>query len=520
MIMDTMPSADIVVSKLNILSTVFVFAFGLVVLTIIILYIIDVTQTKDAIRRNYPVFGRFRYLFTTLGEFFRQYFFAMDREEMPFNRAERDWVDRAAKGLDNTIAFGSTKNLNPGGTVIFVNCPFPTLDEEAVDMQPLEIGPYCRQPYDAPSFFNISAMSYGALSTPAVRALSNGAKMAGCWMNTGEGGLAPYHLEGGCDIVMQIGTAKYGVRNEQGELCDHKLREVAAHEQVRMFELKMSQGAKPGKGGILPGIKVTAKIAEIRGIPEGQDSISPNRHPEINSVEEMLDMIGHIRDVTGKPVGFKTVIGNFGWLRDMCGEIHRRGIESAPDFITIDSGDGGTGAAPMPLMDNVGLLIKEALPLVSDVLHEYGLRDRIRLISSGKLVTPSEVAWAIATGADFVTSARGFMFSLGCIQAMKCNKNTCPTGITTHDKRLQKGLNPRDKAVKVASYCKNMVHEVQTISHSCGVVRPRLMGRKHIRIVQGNGKSVPMDELYPRPKILPDYRATASPLSSDKEDMK
>lgn len=174
----------------------------------------------------------------------------------------------------------------------------------------------------------------------------------------------------------------------------------------------------------------------------------------------------------------------------------------------------------MPLMDNVGLLIKEALPLVSDVLHEYGLRDRIRLISSGKLVTPSEVAWAIATGADFVTSARGFMFSLGCIQAMKCNKNTCPTGITTHDKRLQKGLNPRDKAVKVASYCKNMVHEVQTISHSCGVVRPRLMGRKHIRIVQGNGKSVPMDELYPRPEILPDYRATASPLSSDKEDMK
>jgi len=316
---------------------------------------------------------------------------------------------------------------------------------------------------------------------------------------------------------MQIGTAKYGVRDEAGNLCDHKLKEVAAHDQVRMFELKMSQGAKPGKGGILPAIKVTSKIAAIRGIPEGQDSISPNRHPEINNPGEMLDMIGHIRDVTGKPTGFKSVIGGVGWIEEMCQEIHKRGIESAPDFITVDSGDGGTGAAPMPLMDNVGLLIKESLPMVSDVLHKYGLRDRIRLISSGKLVTPSEVAWAIATGADFVTSARGFMFSLGCIQALKCNKNTCPTGITTHNKRLQKGLDPEDKAVKVASYCKNMVHEVQTISHSCGVSRPRLMGRKHVRIVQGNGKSVPMDQLYPRPDVLPEYKDAAVSLAPPPE---
>ncbi len=518
LIMDIMPSADTVVSNLNILSTLFVSALGLGVLFIAILFIIDVNQTQDAIRRNYPVFGRFRYIFSTLGEFFRQYFFAMDREEMPFNRAERDWVDRAAKGHDNTIAFGSTKNLTPAGTVIFINCPFPTLDKDAVDMQPLEIGPFCKQPYNAPSFFNISGMSYGALSTPAVRALSKGARVAGCWMNTGEGGLSPHHLEGGCDIVMQIGTAKYGVRDAQGNLCDEKLRQVAAHTQVRMFELKMSQGAKPGKGGILPGIKVTAEIATIRGIPEGEDSISPNRHPEIDSVGDMLDMIGHIRDVTGKPVGFKSVMGSFGWIREMCEEIHIRGIETAPDFITIDSGDGGTGAAPMPLMDNVGLIIKESLPLVSDILHHYGLRDRIRLISSGKLITPSEVAWALATGADFVTSARGFMFSLGCIQALKCNKNTCPTGITTHNARLQKGLNPIDKAVKVASYCSNIIHEVHIISHSCGVVRPRLMGRKHIRIVQENGKSVPMDELYPRPDILPEYMGLAVNPSPDEEN--
>lgn len=508
---------DFVAQGLELLAVLFVVAVGLVVLAVAALFILDVTQTKDAVRKNYPVLGRFRYLFSTLGEFFRQYFFAMDREEMPFNRAEREWIHRAAKGHDNTIAFGSTKNLNPPGTAIFVNCPFPTLDEDAVEMQPVEIGPYCKTPYNAPSFFNISGMSYGALSTPAVRALSNGAKMAGCWMNTGEGGLSPYHLEGGCDIVFQIGTAKYGVRDENGNLSDEKLKDVAAHEQVRMFELKMSQGAKPGKGGILPGVKVTPEIAKIRGIPEGQDSISPNRHPEINGPGEMLDMINHIREVTGKPVGFKAVVGSFGWLEELCREIHKRGVESAPDFITVDSGDGGTGAAPMPLMDNVGLVVKESLPLVSDVLHKYGLRDRIKLIASGKLVTPSEVGWAIAVGADFVTSARGFMFSLGCIQALKCNKNTCPTGITTHNKRLQKGLNPEDKAVKVANFCLNMIHEVQVISHSCGVSRPRLMGRKHVRIVQDNGKSVPMDELYPRPDVLPEYKDIAASLAPPPE---
>jgi len=508
--MDTQ-SIDLVVTVLDLLITVFVFFIGIGILAIFIMFILDVSQKKDAIRHNYPVIGRFRYLFSALGEFFRQYFFAMDREEMPFNRAEREWVYRAAKGKENIVAFGSTKNLTPPGTVIFVNCPFPTLNEEAMAMQSIVIGADCRHPYDAPSLFNISGMSYGALSTPAVRALSQGAKMAGCWMNTGEGGLSPFHLEGGCDIVFQIGTAKYGVRDEQGNLSDDKLREIAAHEQVRMFEIKMSQGAKPGKGGILPAVKVTPQIAKIRGIPLGQDSISPNRHPEINSIGELLDMINHIRDVTGKPVGFKAVIGSFGWIQNMCKEIHKRGLESAPDFFTIDSGDGGTGAAPMPLIDNVGLTIKESLPLVTDIFHEYGLGQRIKIIASGKLITPSEVAWALASGADFVTSARGFMLSLGCIQALKCNKNTCPTGITTHNKRLQKGLNVQDKAAKVANYWKNMVKEVGIISHSCGVRRPRMLKRKHVRIVQANGKSLPMSELYPQPEIMEKY------ASNDKE---
>ena len=258
---------------LGFLSTLFVFVIGLFAAVIVVMFLIDIMQTRDAVRRNFPVLGRFRYLFSTLGEFFRQYFFAMDREEMPFNRAEREWVYKSSSGEDNTVAFGSTRSLSPVGTVIFNNCPFPTLTEGSVPAPPITIGESCEHPYETQSIINISGMSFGALSRPAVRALSKGAKLANCWLNTGEGGLSPYHLEGGCDLVFQIGTAKYGVRNEAGELDDGKLAEVAAHDQVKMFELKMSQGAKPGKGGILPGAKVTKEISKIRGIPAGEDSI-------------------------------------------------------------------------------------------------------------------------------------------------------------------------------------------------------------------------------------------------------
>ncbi len=492
---------DVVASTLQLLATLFVIALGLIALAGAGMFVIDRTQTHDAVRRNYPVIGRFRKLFTELGEFFRQYFFAMDREEMPFNRAQRDWVGRAADDKDNTIAFGSTRNLNFSGTPIFVNAAFPPLDEQATKTQPLLIGPYCREPYDAPSFFNISGMSFGALSKPAVRALSQGAKSANIWMNTGEGGMSQHHLDGGCDIVFQIGTAKYGVRDLEGNLSDDKLNEAASHPQVKMFELKMAQGAKPGKGGILPGGKVTKEIANIRGIPAGQDSISPNRHIDIANGKDLLNMIGHIREVTGKPVGFKTVMGDFNALADFLDMVVERGIESAPDFITLDGGDGGTGAAPMPLMDIVGLPLRESLLIVSDMIYERGLRGRIRLVASGKLITPSDVAWALAAGADFITCARGFMFSLGCIQALKCNKNTCPTGITTHDKRLQHGLVPETKSVKVTNYAKNLIHEVEIIAHSVGVKEPREIGRRHVRIVKSSGVSIPLNELAPRPEI-------------------
>ena len=483
---------------LSFLASLFVFLVGAAVLLIAALFIIDVSQTHDAVRRNYPVIGRFRYLFSTLGEFFRQYFFAMDREEMPFNRAEREWVYRSSTGEDNTVAFGSTRTLTPVGTPIFVNCPFPTLDEEALASPSVRIGAACREPYLARSLVNISGMSYGALSKPAVRALSKGAAMAGCWLNTGEGGLSPFHLEGGCDIVFQIGTAKYGVRTEDGRLSNEKLCDIAAIPQVKMFEIKLSQGAKPGKGGILPAEKVNDEIAKIRGIKAGEASISPNRHPEHKTIGDIIDMINHVRDITGKPVGIKTVVGAWGWLQEMCDEIHRRGPHSAPDFITVDGGDGGTGAAPMPLMDNVGLPLREALPMVADIVEENGLRTRIRLIASGKLITPAEAAWAFCAGADFIVSARGFMFALGCIQAMKCNKNTCPTGITTHDRRLQRGLDPEDKAVRVKNFVEKLRYGIGVIAHSCGVPQPRKLARRHVRIVQQDGRSIPLDELYPR----------------------
>ena len=482
---------------LSIAATLFVLVICVGVIAVIVVYIADVTQTKQAIRRNYPVVGHFRYFFEHLGEFFRQYFFSMDREELPFNRAQRSWVYRAAKHVDTTVAFGSTKDLRPAGTTLFVNCAFPTLGADAVEPGEVIIGPYAERPYATRSLYNISGMSYGALSAPAITALANGAKKTKCWMNTGEGGVSPYHLQAGCDLVVQIGTAKYGVRDLEGNLSDDKLKELASHEQIRMFEIKLSQGAKPGKGGILPGAKVSAEIAAIRGIHEGEDSISPNRHPDVNSVSELLDMIQRIREVTGRPVGFKTVIGASDWLDELFHEVNQRGIESAPDFITVDGAEGGTGAAPQALIDEVGLPLREGLPLVVDKLNMHSLRERVKVIASGKLINPANVAWALCMGADFCTSARGFMFSLGCIQALQCNRNTCPTGITTHDVKLQRGLDPTNKAERVSSFQDQIEYEVGTIAHSCGVLEPRQLRRFHCRVVQDNGNSIPLNEIYP-----------------------
>lgn len=459
------------------------------------IFLHDVFQTGHAIQRNYPVIGHIRYMFENMGEYFRQYWFAGDRDELPFNRATRAWVYRTSKGLGGLLGFGSTNDLRQPGSIIFVNAAYPMLEEEFTDVAPVTIGPNCKYPFAAKSIFNISGMSYGAISAAAVRALSKGAGAAGIWINTGEGGLSPYHIEGNCDVIYQIGTAKYGVRDEQGNLSDDKLREVSKH--VKAFEIKLSQGAKPGRGGVLPGAKVTAEIAKIRGIPEGKVSSSPNRHKEIRSADDLLDMINHIRDITGKPVGFKSVFGSENFPKDLCEAINKRGIEFAPDFITVDGGEGGTGAAPQILSDHVGLPITESLPLLVNVLSASGLRERIKVIASGKLVHSAKVAWALCAGADFIVSARGFMFSLGCVQSMQCHKDTCPTGITTHSKYRQRGLVVAEKSERVKEYAHWMNYEVNALAHSCGLGNAREFKREHVRIVQSPGVSLPLDVIQP-----------------------
>jgi glutamate synthase domain-containing protein 2 len=466
---------------------------------LVFLFVRDITQKKHSVLRNYPVVGRLRYFFEQLGEYFRQYFFAGDRDEMPFNRATRGWVYRLAKNEPGVIGFGSTYDLHQPGALIFVNHPFPVLEEERLPMPSLVLGEgYAREPFEARSAVNVSGMSFGAISAPAVRSLSKGAALAGCWLDTGEGGLSPYHLEGGCDVIMQIGTAKYGVRDAQGNLANERLLELAR--VVKAFEIKLSQGAKPGKGGVLPGKKVTAEIAHIRGIPEGRDSISPNRHHDIANMAELCEKIAWLRDLTGRPIGVKTAVGGWRFMNETADIIHRRGLEFAPDFLVIDGGEGGSGAAPQALADHMGLSIQEALPRVVDSLIETGLRQRVRVVASGKLVTSARAAWALCVGADFVNTARGFMFALGCIQALRCHTNTCPTGVTTHNKRLQRALVVEEKYLRVANYANNLNREIDMIAHSCGVRHARELRREHVRIVQGNGQSVALSTLYPYPE--------------------
>ena len=493
--------AEFAMRGLELLGSLFLFVVGLIAIAAVGLYIYDKTQTKNTIWRNYPVIGHFRNLFETLGEFFRQYFFAMDREEMPFNRAERDWVKHVCEDGKNTVPFGSTKVFEPG-MPLFANGLFPKLDTEERIRAPFVIGPDTPHPYKPTSLFNISAMSYGSLSAPAISALSHGAQMAGCYLNTGEGGVSPFHTEGECDLVYQLGTAKFGACKDDHTLDEDKLAKICENPDIKMIEIKLSQGAKPGKGGILPAEKVTPEIAEIRGIPVGQAALSPNRHVDASTPEELLDLIDQVRRVSKRPTGIKFCMGQVGPVQDLIDAILARGPASAPDFITLDSGDGGTGAAPMPLIDSTGMLIEDSLPLLHDMLVAAGLRERIKIIASGKLITSADVAWAMCVGADMVNNGRGFMFALGCIQALKCHKNTCPTGITTHDKSLQKGLDPTNKAVRVRNYVKTLNSEVKMIAHACGVDCPRDLKREHLLVMQASGRTRPFNKVWDPKRYL------------------
>lgn len=438
-----------------------------------------------------------------LGKVVRHQFTEAERGGKPFNREQLDWIERAADEAGLTVAgFGSTLDMQEPGVVVFDYKQFKPSGFKALKTSPLTVGETGQKPYIARSIFNLSAMSYGAINRVSTEAFSMGAAQGGFWQNTGEGGLAPAHLKGGCDLVFQIGTAKYGVRDKAGNFCPERMAEIAAHPEVKMIEIKLSQGAKPGKGGILPALKVTPEIAAIRGIEPYQDSVSPADHAEIHDVKSLVDFINYVRDISeGKPVGFKT--SDIGFIQELCEEIIARGERFSPDFITIDGGEGGSGAAPMSLMDNMAHSIREMLPQAAGTIAKNGLKDRIKIIASGQLVLPVDVAWALSAGADFVTSARGFMRSIGCEQSRECHRNTCMAGIATQDPKLNKLWMPEDKAPRPMHYHDDLVEGVEIIAHSCGVSEPRELKPHHTFITQvGGTPATRLDEIYPDLKYI------------------
>jgi glutamate synthase domain-containing protein 2 len=457
----------------------------------------DMFQRKHTIVRNFPFLGRFRYVFETLGPPLRQYIVTSDLSERPFTRLQRTWAYRAAKGLSNTNPFGTQVDQDSPGVIKFKPAAFPTVDlHRPFDMEPVILGPNRAKPYAVKHVANVSGMSFGSLSSNAVLALSRGVKQAGGYMSTGEGSVSDYHLQGGGDIFYQVGPGKFGCRKEDGSFCEDAFKRTAGQEQVKAIYLKLGQGAKPGKGGVLPKEKITPEISRIRGIPMGVDCHSPNAHSEFNDVPGLMKFIDRLRELSGgKPVGFKAVLGDDEFIRDVARYL--RDHDDGPDFIVIDGGEGGTGAAPMSLADHMGISLQEALVIADNVLREEGVRDKVKIIGSGRIVTGAHAAIALGLGADLVHIARGFMFSLGCIQALLCNTNHCPTGVATQNRWLARGLHPADKSVRVANYLEAVHKDVMAIVWALGLEQPSQIGREHMSMIVEPGRRVALTEIYP-----------------------
>ena len=451
-------------------------------------------QRTHAIRHNFPLVGRLRYLLEMVGPELRQYWVANDKEEAPFNRDERRWVYSSAKGQNKNFGFGTTELLYSIGYPLIKHEVFGFPDAEAkyIGDDPSTIP--ClkvmgashnrRRPYRPTSIINISAMSFGSLGANAVRAMSRGAALADACHNTGEGGVSPYHKSGGADIMWQLGTGYFGARGEDGRFnIDVLAAEVESCPSIRCIEIKLSQGAKPGKGGILPGAKVTAEIAAVRKIPQGKDCISPNTHSEFRTVDEMINFIELIADRTGLPVGIKSAIGQLQFWRDLAERMKERG--QGPDFITIDGSEGGTGAAPLTFSDHVALPFKIGFARVYQVFLEAGITDRVVWIGSGKLGFPDRTVVALAMGCDLIAVAREAMLAVGCIQAQKCHTGHCPAGVATQSKWFQAGLDVESKGERMGRYLKSFRKELITLSHAAGYEHPAQFKGRDIEVSTG-----------------------------------
>lgn len=452
-------------------------ALGLLVIAYAVMGINDMRQTRHAILRNFPVLGRLRYLFESVRPELRQYFVESDQEENPYSREKRAIIYQRAKDVVDTVPFGTRRDVYGVGYSWLSHSLAPR--HIAPEAGRVLVGDVrCAKPYDA-SIFNISAMSFGSLSTNAVRALNLGAKHGGFAHNTGEGGISPYHLEHGGDLVWQIGTGYFGCRTEDGRFDPERFAENAGRPSVRMIEIKLSQGAKPAHGGILPGEKVTPEIARIRGVPLGKDVLSPPGHTAFGTPRELVGFVARLRELSGgKPVGIKLCIGHpIEFLAIVKAMVE---ADDGPDFITIDGAEGGTGAAPIEFSNSVGAPVRDGLMFAHDALRGAGIRDDVRLISAGKIATGFHVLHHLALGADMCNSARGMMFALGCIQALKCNTNKCPAGVATQDPQLVEGLVVDDKATRVASFHRKTVEAVLELCGAAGLDSPAQLRREHI----------------------------------------
>ncbi len=433
-------------------------------LPLLLLALLNIYQKKHAVLRNFPLIGYLRYFFESIRPEIRQYFFESDLDGKPFNRRQRSIVYQRAKNEKQTVAFGMQSDPYAPGFEWVAHSVYPVnLSDD--DLRVWIGNDQCHHPYHA-SIYNIGAMSYGALSKTAITALNEGAKLGGFAHNTGEGGISEYHLKGG-DLIWQIGTGYFGCRDDKGNFNSQAFRKNALRPQVKMIELKLSQGAKPGHGGILPAAKNTPEIAAIRQVMAGTTIHSPARHTAFDNPAEMIRFLQLLRNLSDrKPVGFKICIGDKQEFIDICNAIKESG--SVPDFITVDGGEGGTGAAPLEFTDHLGMPLYEALSFVKQSLADFGLEKQIKILAAGKIITGFDILKALSLGASACYSARGMMFALGCIQALICDSGKCPVGVATQNPALYKGLDPRDKGVRVFNFHLNTIKATKEMMEACG----------------------------------------------------